>query len=154
MSLSDGIAGLIAIVSMVIAVLALVLTLSMGRRLSRMRRLVRARPRPDPLDPAGVSSDWDAVSVAYELAELREAVDRSVQRVGMVRFDAFQDMGGQLSFAAALLDGEGSGMVLSSINGRSETRIYAKPIERGSSRYNLSDEEQEAIRRALRAVRA
>jgi hypothetical protein len=153
-TLSDGVLGVIAICSAIVAALSLALTLSMGRRLSRMRRMVRARPKPDPVDPGIASSDWDAVSVAYELAEVREALVHAVQRVGMVRFDAFQDMGGQLSFAAALLDAQGSGMVLSSINGRSETRIYAKPVEQGNSRYNLSDEEQEAIRRALRAVPA
>ena len=51
------------------------------------------------------------------------------------------------------LDKEGSGVVLSSINGRNETRIYAKPVEHGGSRINLSGEEEEAIRRALGAVR-
>jgi hypothetical protein len=66
-----------------------------------------------------------------------------------VRFDAFEDMGGHLSFSAALLDAHGDGVVLTSINGRRETRIYAKPVSAAQSQYNLSDEEQEAIRRAL-----
>ena len=87
-----------------------------------------------------------------DLTGLRDAIARAVQHVGLVRFDAFEDMGGNLSFAAALLDGEGSGIVFSSINGRQETRIYAKPIEQGNSRYNLSGEEEEAIKRALGAV--
>lgn len=88
-----------------------------------------------------------------ELAELRDAVVRSIRNVGIVRFDAFEDLGGRLSFAVALLDEEGSGVVLSSINGRQETRIYAKPIERGESRINLSEEETESIRRALSGAR-
>lgn len=83
---------------------------------------------------------------------MRESVAHSVQQVGLIRFDAFDDMGGKLSFSAALLDGDGSGIVLSAINGRSETRIYAKPVEHGTSRHNLSGEEEEAIRRALSAV--
>jgi hypothetical protein len=58
-------------------------------------------------------------------------------------------MGGRLSFAAALLDIDGNGLVFTSINGRTETRMYAKPIERGVSKYHLSDEEQMAIRRAM-----
>jgi hypothetical protein len=74
-----------------------------------------------------------------------------VQGVGVVRFDAFEDMGGHLSFSAALLDGHGDGVVLTSINGRQETRIYAKPVVGGTSQHNLSEEEQEAIRRALAA---
>ncbi|HVL32708.1 MAG TPA: DUF4446 family protein [Actinomycetota bacterium] len=84
-----------------------------------------------------------------ELGSMREGLARAIQRVGLVRFDAFDDMGGRLSFAAALLDEDGSGLVLSSINGRHETRIYAKAIEHGQSRIQLSDEEVEAIKRAL-----
>jgi hypothetical protein len=73
----------------------------------------------------------------------------SVQRVGLVRYDAFEDMGGHLSFSAALLDGNGNGLVVTSINGRQDTRCYAKPVESWSSRHNLSEEEEEAIRLAL-----
>ena len=88
-----------------------------------------------------------------QMLGLQDTVAHAVQRVGLVRFDAFEDLGGMLSFAVAMLDQMGSGVVFSSINGRNETRIYAKPIEQGSSRINLSGEEEEAIRRALGAVR-
>jgi hypothetical protein len=54
-----------------------------------------------------------------------------------------------LSFSCALLDDHGTGAVLTSINGRQETRVYAKPVAEGRSSYNLSAEEEEAIRRAL-----
>lgn len=87
--------------------------------------------------------------VEMELGSIRDGLARTIQRVGIVRFDAFEDMGGRLSFAVALLDEEGSGVIFCSINGRNETRIYAKPVERGQSKINLSDEEVEAIRRAL-----
>jgi uncharacterized protein YlxW (UPF0749 family) len=73
----------------------------------------------------------------------------SVQRVGLVRYDAFEDMGGHLSFSAALLDANGSGLVITSINGRQDTQCYAKPVESWSSGHNLSEEEEEAIRLAL-----
>jgi hypothetical protein len=62
-------------------------------------------------------------------------------------------VGGRLSFSCALLDDEGTGVVLTSINGRQETRVYAKPVTAGTSSYNLSTEEQEAIRQALEAPR-
>jgi hypothetical protein len=68
--------------------------------------------------------------------------------VALLRYDAFEDVGGRLSFSCALLDDHGSGVVLTSINGRHETRVYAKPIHEGRSDYNLSAEEEEAIRRA------
>ena len=73
----------------------------------------------------------------------------TVQRVGLVRYDAFEDMGGHLSFSAALLDAHGDGLVITSINGRQDTRCYAKPVEGWSSRHNLSGEEEQAIQAAL-----
>jgi len=81
-----------------------------------------------------------------KLAELAQA---SVRHVGVVRFDAFEDMGGRLSFSAALLDGNGDGVVITSINGRQDTRCYAKQVENWTSIHNLSDEERQAIREAL-----
>jgi hypothetical protein len=69
----------------------------------------------------------------------------AVQRFALVRYDAFDDMGGQLSFSAALLDDHGDGLLITSINGRTETRTYAKPIKQLTSPHNLSDEEREAI---------
>lgn len=77
----------------------------------------------------------------------------AVQHVAVVRFDAFEDMGGRLSFAAAMLDAGGDGVVISSINGRQDTRCYAKPVRGGTSSHNLSDEEEEAIREALAGAR-
>jgi hypothetical protein len=77
----------------------------------------------------------------------------AVQHVAVVRFDAFEDMGGRLSFSAALLDGEGDGVVITSINGRQDTRVYAKPVRGGASPHNLSDEEEIAIRDALAGAR-
>ena len=71
---------------------------------------------------------------------------------GSVRHDAFEDVGGRLSFSCAMLDEHGTGVVLTSINGRQETRVYAKPIAAGTSTYNLSLEEDEAIRQALANV--
>ncbi|HEX2090094.1 MAG TPA: DUF4446 family protein [Actinomycetota bacterium] len=85
--------------------------------------------------------------------ELEDLADTSIRNVGVVRFDAFEDMGGRLSFSAALLDGRGDGVVITSINGRQESRSYAKPVARGESVHNLSDEEQQAIREALGARR-
>jgi hypothetical protein len=85
--------------------------------------------------------------------KLGELAEVAVRHVGVVRFDAFEEMGGRLSFAAALLDGHGDGVVITSINGRQDTRVYAKRIERGASVHNLSDEERQAIREALATSR-
>ena len=82
-----------------------------------------------------------------------EGLLRAVQRTGLVRYDAFDDMGGHLSFSAALLDGQGNGLVITSINGRQDTRCYAKPVEGWTSSHNLSEEEELAIQRALTSGR-
>lgn len=81
-------------------------------------------------------------------------IEGSVRRVGLLRYDAFEDVGGRLSFSCALLDEHGNGVVLTSINGRQETRVYAKPVAGGASSHNLSLEEEEAIRRALGGAEA
>lgn len=82
-----------------------------------------------------------------------ELIEGAVRRVGLVRYDAFEDVGGRLSFSCAMLDDHGNGVVVTSINGRQDTRVYAKPIVDARSRYNLSVEEEEAIRQALAGPR-
>lgn len=77
--------------------------------------------------------------------KLREGVDRAE----LLRFRAFEDVGSDLSFAFALLNQEGSGVVLSSIHNREESRVYAKPIKEGLSTYSLTGEEKEVIDRAM-----
>jgi hypothetical protein len=93
-----------------------------------------------------------AVRVLHATDKRQDASMRSsVRHVGLLRYDAFEDVGGRLSFSCALLDDHADGVVLTSINGRQETRVYAKPVTAGASSYNLSTEEQEAIRQALEA---
>ena len=77
-------------------------------------------------------------------------IEAGLRRVALVRYDAFDDVGGRLSFSCALLDERGSGIVFTSINGRQDTRVYAKPVQVGTSTYNLSLEEEEAIAQAMR----
>jgi len=79
-------------------------------------------------------------------------IEGGVRRIALLRYDAFEDVGGRLSFSCAMLDEHGTGVVLTSINGRQETRVYAKPIAAGTSTHNLSLEEDEAIRQALANV--
>ncbi len=87
------------------------------------------------------------------LCTVETMAKNSVQKVGIVRFNAFRDMGGDLSYAIALLNSQGDGVVLSSIYGRDDARTYAKPVKGGKSSYQLSQEEEEAILRAARDER-
>ncbi len=77
--------------------------------------------------------------------ELRNQLKDCVQKVGVVRFNAFDDTGSDLSYSVALLDERKDGVVFSSIFGRDENRCYAKPVKAGKSEYPLSKEELEAL---------
>lgn len=146
---STSLALSIAIAALAIAALAVGLAVAQARRFGRYKRSfgVRMRAPERPSIPA------DASGIGQEVAALHESLLSAVQRVGLVRFDAFEDMGGQLSFALALLDADGTGVVLSSINGRRETRVYAKAIDRGESAVPVTEEEREAVKRAMSGVR-
>ncbi|HNU96740.1 MAG TPA: DUF4446 family protein [Candidatus Portnoybacteria bacterium] len=83
--------------------------------------------------------------------KLQQISNIAITKVGVVRFNPFKDTGGDQSFAIALLDSNDNGLVISSLYSREGTRIYTKPIEAGKSiNYNLSDEEQEAISKAIK----
>ncbi len=88
--------------------------------------------------------------LAALLAQTRTELADAIRHVSVVRYDAFGDMGGRLSFSAAMLDDGGDGLVLTSIHGRSETRSYIKGVKSGQSEASLSPEELQAISFALR----
>ena len=80
---------------------------------------------------------------------LEDDLTKCIQKVGIVRYSAFKDTGSDLSFAVALLNEENSGVVFNGIYSREMSNIYAKPVENGNSSYTLSEEESEAIKRAI-----
>ncbi|HEX3031247.1 MAG TPA: DUF4446 family protein [Bacillota bacterium] len=81
--------------------------------------------------------------------EIKATLMRCVQNKSVIRFNAFDNLGGDLSFAVALLDEKGDGMVISGLYGRDDTRVYAKPVQEGKSTHLLSDEENKAISDAM-----
>lgn len=84
--------------------------------------------------------------------ELEKKFKFSIQKVGFVRYNAFADMGSELSFSIALLDYNLNGVVFTSIYGRDNSTVYAKMVEKGESRYPLSVEEMQAIDRAIKST--
>jgi hypothetical protein len=160
--LGNAVISALAVAAVVLAALAVVLSgvAIAGQR--RVRRTYRAFSSggepgvgPDVLsllrrhvdEVAGLRDDVRAQRRHGD--ELSERLGSCLSRVATVRYDAFDDMGGRMSFSSALLDEHGDGLVVSAINGRTETRIYAKPVRDGSSRHHLSEEELEAVRQAL-----
>ena len=82
---------------------------------------------------------------------LDDEVAKCIQKVGIVRYSAFKDTGSDLSFAVAMLDENNDGIVFNGIYSREMSNIYAKSVKNGGSEYTLSEEEKEAIRRAIEA---
>ena len=87
--------------------------------------------------------------IAGGLARVDRRVDGSLSKTALVRYDAFQQKGGEQSASIALLDGERSGVVVSAIQGRDYARIYMKELDRGRAAVALSPEELEAVERAM-----
>jgi hypothetical protein len=79
--------------------------------------------------------------------KINDLANKSIHKVGVVRFNPFKDLGGDQSFSVAFLDGENSGVVISALHTREGNRVYSKPVKRGKAvKYPLTEEEQEAIR--------
>lgn len=81
--------------------------------------------------------------------QLDNTLATSIQKVGLIRYSAFKDTGSDLSFTLALLNEENTGVVLNGIYSREMSNIYAKPVEKGNSTYTLSEEEKQAISKAI-----
>ncbi|MEO7131413.1 MAG: DUF4446 family protein [Dermatophilaceae bacterium] len=157
--MSDTILATVAIGAAVIAVLALVLALTAARRLARVRRDFTVLHGTGETDIARIAAAQqrrlDEVTAELRrlearLADAQDDIGRSLRHVAVVRYDAFGDMGGRLSFSAAIVDDHGDGLVVSSIHARGESRTYAKGIVSGASAITLTPEEQQALRSASR----
>lgn len=92
----------------------------------------------------------DLSQLAKEIRELDEEATVHVQKVGLIRFNPFNELGGDHSFALALLDGKETGVILTGLHTRERTRVYIKRIKRGRSKYALSSEEKKALEKALK----
>jgi len=86
-----------------------------------------------------------------ETGKIKKESVYDIQKIGLVRFNPFAETGGDQSFCLAILDGEDSGLVISSLHSRETTRLYAKPVRKGKAAgYELSAEEKRAIKKAKR----
>ena len=92
------------------------------------------------------------LEISNYIKNLDEDLTRCIQKVGIVRYNAFKDTGSDLSFALALLDENNNGVVLNGIYSREMSNIYAKPVENGKSKYTVSQEEEQAIQKAVDSI--
>lgn len=125
------------VVALVVALAAGVLAVVALRRQAAARRRSATDALPE-----------DVLGLRQEVAALRSEAGDALRHLAVVRYDAFGDMGGHLSWSLALLDDGGNGVVLTSIHGRSDARSYAKSVTEWTCEQQLSPEEEEAIAHA------
>ena len=93
--------------------------------------------------------DDDVKGVTQNLTDFKKESRKNLQKVGVVRFNPFKEVGGDQSFSIAVLDADNNGFVITSLYSHEASRVYAKPIKNGASLYALSKEEQEALNKAM-----
>ena len=156
----------VAVFALALAYVALVAAYVALRTLAKLRRatalLARGTRGTDAQESLLEATHRHAERtevVAEQLAALRAEVEAAqgqtsdtpgaLRNVALVRYDAFSEMSGRMSFSLALLDEKGDGVTLSAITGSGETRVYAKGVADGKGEHDLSPEEQQAVSSAL-----
>jgi hypothetical protein len=144
----------VAMSAAAVGLLGLGLAFAAHIRLARVRRDFAALAGDGTTDIARVAATQnhridrlttEVARLREDVAGAQEDVRQSLRNVAVVRYDAFNDVGGRLSFSAAIVDDLGDGIVLSSIHARGESRTYAKGIVGGRSSITLTPEEQQAL---------
>jgi hypothetical protein len=160
--LADNLVLVVAAVGALLVVLLAVVAVQ-GRRLGGALRAYRALggdtqgvSLPQLLEThmarvGEVSSRLEQLASLHDYLEVRSR--GSLQHIGLVRFNPFEDTGSDQSFAIALLDDRRDGSVISSLHGRGTTRLFAKPVDAGEARHALSEEEAQAIRIAVEGTK-
>ncbi|MBB6565742.1 DUF4446 family protein [Kribbella sandramycini] len=147
--MSSTLAGVFGIAALFVAVLALVFAIQAHRDRTAPSAAPAAptpAPEPDPQPepkPGTVKSELRRLT--KDIDTTRGALRDTIQHLAIVRYDAFGDTGGKLSWSLALLDDHGDGVVLTSINSRADARTYAKEVRTFTSESKLSPEEEEAL---------
>jgi len=155
---SSTVAGWIAIGALAVAVVALLVGLAYSRSLGRVRRaqtVLLGSGREDLVNFAvSLQTRIDDLhravdEVAAGLVRVDKRLDGALTRTAIVRYDAYEDVGGRQSASLAFLDAARTGIVLTAIQGRDYARIYVKELDQGHAPVALSPEEREAVDRAM-----
>ena len=158
---SIGLNNLLLILSIIVIVLLIAFLVVLGKVISlnkKYKRFMKKLGSSENLEEDLENYMYRVDRVEKQNADIMNQINgldkdlkSCIQKVGIVRYSAFQDTGSDLSFTLALLDEHDNGVVFNGIYSREMSNIYAKPVENGNSKYTLSEEEQEAIKRAIDA---
>ncbi len=152
--MSQPLVQVLVIAALALALLGLLLGIATALRQRRVLQRYRVLAGDGKADVATVLARQDeriarqqrrVEALQTDLAAARADTEQSLRHVAVVRYDAFGDMGGRMSFSVALVDDRGDGVVLSSIHARGESRTYAKGVVGGASDVTLTPEEQQAL---------
>ena len=145
-----------------IAILALVIAVALAFRTGRMKRqysvLSAADGRSSFVEVVARKAEEveglrdDVAQLAEDLRATQVELQQAIRHVGVIRYDAFGDMGGRMSFSAAMVDDHGNGFVLTSVHARSESRSYVKQLRGGMAEVSLSPEEAAAVAEAVASI--
>ena len=151
--------GIIIIILLILTIFLLVRNISMNMRLSRLEhkyKTFRKGSDAQSLDKvfvrkfAQIDKLYDAKEEHdHDLLFIKKNLDKMFNKYGVEKYDAFDDVGGKLSFALALLDKENTGLILNAVHSRDNCFLYMKEIVKGESYVMLSQEEVEALRKAV-----
>ena len=130
----------------VVAVLALFEVIKLK---NRYNKLAGGSGDSDTLEEQFKKFYETSEQISEAVMDLSKNMDKCVQKVGIIRYNPFDEAGGNLCFAIALLDSKNNGIILNGIHSRSGCYTYAKPVELGVSEYILSQEEIQALNMAL-----
>lgn len=146
----------------VIVILLFIIVLVQGKAInnmeSRYRKMMRGTSTQNleeliinNLDSINESEE-KSKECLKEIEELKKKTKSCVQKIAITRYKAFEDIGSDLSFSIAMLDENNDGLILTGIFGRNESTTYAKPVDKGISRYDLSEEELDVLNEAINKV--
>lgn len=139
----------IELILLIVAIIAVVMIFKLRKDyVAFMKKLGNGKDLPKMLekyleDVRLIKRDNSEIKAYY--TKLDSDIASCIQKIGLVRYNAFRDVGSDLSFAIALLDRENNGVVFNGLYGSDSSNIYAKPIKNGQSQYQLSEEEKYAI---------
>ncbi len=146
--------GLIALVTLFI-ILLIIAFISLNKVEKKYRRMMRGvnNKNLEELLLNSLDSIDDIKEKNSEVIKIcnatRALTESCIQKVAIIRYKAFENIGSDLSYSVAFLDANNNGVLLTSIYGRNESTTYAKPIDKGISRYDLSEEEERALHQAM-----
>ncbi|WP_243159475.1 DUF4446 family protein [Clostridium sp. SM-530-WT-3G] len=143
------------IIIVLLFIMVIILFKSIGKLENKYRRLMRGTNGRNLeemlLEKVDSIEEVKEISkkVISEYERLEEKMKECIQKVTIMRYKAFEDVGSDLSFSIAMLDDKNDGVILTGIYGRQESTTYAKPIDKGISRYDLSEEELYVLNEAI-----